>query len=351
MRRPSTLPYALEITGLPDGYRLGTGLRMISGNAKGRQLYCIAAAGDLFAGDGHGEANLERFNGVQAGDEVHVDNRKFLAFCYFHRHHVMEDSQFDCLRMAGRPIYEQHPVPLMSPLMGVSYTGHFEGKLLWIHHTHDSSLWPSQGIIYEGATKQAQGADGASRRFRLQWTENAEHIGPAILPSSPLRATNTWLVDYIPIIEQGLMDLARWVEDGVPPAATAYTCQDGQVHLPANAEDRGGVQPVVTVTADGTARADVSVGASVTLEVHAEAPPAGGTIISVLWDFDGRGNFPFRHEDVDGTKTEVRLTTAHTYDTPGTYFATALVASHRDGDVNAQYCRLQNLASARVVVR
>ncbi len=343
-------PYAIELTGLPDGYRLGAGLRMVSGNAKGRQLYAIATAGNLFAGDGHGEANLERFNGVQAGDEVQVDNRKFLAFCYFHRHHIMSDTQFDGLRVAGRPIYQQHPVPLMSPLMGVSYTGHFQGKLLWIHHTHDSSLWPSQGIIYEAATKQAQGADGAFERFRLQWTENAEHIGPAFLPSSPLRASNTCLVDYTPIIEQGLVDLAGWVEDGVAPAATRYTYQDGQVQLPARAAERGGVQPVVRVTADGAGRADVSAGATVILQVRAEAPPAGGTIVSVIWDFDGKGTFPVGQDEVDGTRREVTLTTSHAYDTPGTYFATALVASQREGDVNAKHRRLQNLASARVVV-
>jgi len=343
-------PYALQIKGLPDGYRLGAGLELVSGAAKGRQLYAIGAAGDLFAGDGHGEANLLRFNGVLAGDDIHVDNRKFLAFCYFHRHHVMEEAQFDTLRVDGLPIYKQHPVPLMSPLMGVSYTGHYEGKLLWIHHTHDSSLWPSQGIIYEGAVLGTQGPEGAEERFRLQWTENAEHIGPAMLPSSPLRASNTWLVDYNPIIEQGLFDLVRWVEDGVAPESTTYEYVDGQVRLPATAAERGGVQPVVRVTADGGVRTDVRVGSPVTLEVHAEVPPAGGTLVSVQWDFDGKGTFPFTHPEVDGTQTEITLTTTHTYDTPGTYFATAMVASHRDGDVSARHRRLPNLASARVVV-
>jgi hypothetical protein len=342
-------PYALLITGLPEGYRLGTGLQLVSGNAKGRQLYCLTAAGDLFAGDGHGEANLERFNGVIAGDEVHVNNRKFLAFCYFHRHHLMEDAQFDSLRINGLPIFKQHPVPLMSPLMGVSYTGHYEGKLLWIHHTHDSSLWPSQGIIYEGAVLETQGAEAAEDRFRLQWSENAEHIGSAMLPSSPLRATNTWLIDYTPIIEQGLFDLAQWVEEGVVPARTTYEYVDGQVRLPASAAERLGVQPVVSVTANGGDRAEVAVGAPVTLELRAEAPPAGGTIVSVQWDFDSKGTFPFSHE-VDGTSKEVVLTTTHSYDKPGTYFATARVYGHRDGDVNATTRLLQNLASARVVV-
>jgi Tannase and feruloyl esterase/PKD domain len=345
-------PYAVQLSGLSgSGYRLGAGLRVVTGDAAGRQLYVMTTSGDVLAGGGHGDADKEKFAGVKPGDEVHVDNRKFLAFCYFHRHHIMEDSQFDGLRIGGKPIFQQHPVPLMSPLMGVSYTGHYPGRLLWIHHTHDSSLWPSQGIIYAGAVLATQGADGAAQRFRLQWTENAEHIMPAVLPSSPLRASNTCLVDYTPIIEQGLADLARWVEEGVAPASTAYQYADGQVRLPATASERGGVQPVVAVSANGGELASVSAGEPVTLSVRAEAPEAGGTIISVQWDFDGKGAFPHSHDSVDGSGTSVDLTTTHVYDAPGTYFATALVTSHRDGDVTAKYRRLQNLASARVVVR
>lgn len=345
-------PYAVQLSGLSgSGYRLGAGLRMVSGDAADRQLYVMSTAGDLLVGGGHGDADKEKFTGVKPGDRVHVDNRKFLAFCYFHRHHLMEDSQFDGLRIGGKPIYAQHPVPLMSPLMGVSYTGHYAGKLLWVHHTHDSSLWPSQGIIYEGAVRDAQGDSGAAERFRLQWTENAEHVIPAWLPPSPVRASNTCLVDYNPIIEQGLADLARWVEEDVPPAATSYQYADGQVRLPATAAERGGVQPVVSVTADGGSLATVAAGSPVTLAVHAEAPAAGGAIVSVQWDFDGTGTYPYSDPTVDGSAASVTLTTTHAYTVPGTYFATALVASHRDGDVNAEHRRLQNLASARVVVR
>ena len=343
------MAYAIEVKGLPDGYRLGAGLQLKSGDAAGRQLYCIGSVGDVFACDGHGEANLMRFNGVKVGDEIHVDNRKFLAFCYFHRHHLMDDAQFDSLRLDGMPVYEQHPVPLMSPLMGVSYTGHFEGKLLWIHHTHDSSLWPTQGIIYRGAVLDAQGAAATAEKFRLQWTQNAEHIPPTFLPNSSKRATATWLVDYFPIIEQGLADLIRWVEEGVAPSNTTFEFVDGQVRLPATASERGGIQPVVNVTANGGLRAEIKAGEDVELEVVAEVPPNSGTIVSVAWDFDGWGTFPFRH-DVDGSDASVRLSTRHTYDTPGTYFATALVHSNREGKVDAEFRRLPNLASARIVV-
>jgi PKD domain-containing protein len=125
---------------------------------------------------------------------------------------------------------------------------------------------------------------------------------------------------------------------------------DGQVRLPATAAERGGIQPVVSVTANGGALATVAVGEPVTLSVHAEAPAAGGTIVSVQWDFDSKGTYPYSDPSVDGSATSVTLTTTHTYSEPGTYFATALVASHVDGDVSTPHRRLQNLASARVVV-
>ena len=343
------LPLAVEIKGVGDGYRQGTGVRVTSGAAAGRQLYCTNFVDDLFFCDGMGEANLQRFRGVQPGDEVHVDNSAFLAYCYYGRHHLMPDEQFGFLSVDGNPIYPTHPVPLQSALMGVSYTGQFDGKLLWIHHTHDSSLWPPQGIIYKQAIEQAQGAAGLER-FRLQWTENAEHVPPMFTPSDPARASATWLVNYQPIIEQGLADLARWVEDGAAPAASTYTWADGRISLPATAAERGGIQPVITLTADGGARAEVKVGQSVTIEAQAEVPAGTGTIIGLEWDFDGSGAFASAYEGIDGTSATLTARTTTSYSEPGTYYVSARVHAHRDGDVSATSRRIENLASARVVV-
>ena len=47
---------------------------------------------------------------------------------------------------------------------------------------------------------------------------------------------------------------------------------------------------------------------------------------------------------------EINLSTTHEFDRPGVYFVTALVHSHRDGDVNATFRRIPNLAQARVAV-
>ena len=111
--------------------------------------------------DGEGEASNLRFTGVLPGDEVHVDNHAFLAFCYFYRHHLMDSTEWDFLRVDGTPIYPQYEQPLMSPFMGTVHTGRFDGKMLWVHHTHDASLWPSQGIGMKNNVERERGVEGA----------------------------------------------------------------------------------------------------------------------------------------------------------------------------------------------
>jgi hypothetical protein len=342
------LPVAIEVKGINRGYKRGAGVRVVSGEVAGRQLYCMQSVDDVFFCDGRAEANLQRFRGVKVGDKIRVNNRDFLAFCYSYRHHISDDPMNDFLRVDGAPLYPQHGLPAQSPLMGVPYSGQYEGKLLWIHHTHDASLWPPQGVIYKRAVEEVQGYDKFREKFRIQWTQNAEHVPPMLLPSNPARATTTWLINYMPSIEQGLVDLAAWVEKGVPPAETQYQFVDGKVSLPATAKERGGTQPVVNVTANGEIRTEVKVGEAVTVEVKAEAPPGAGTLTQAHWDFDGSGTFA-KNEPVKAGQTELTLSTTHSFDKPGTYFVTARVRLNRHGDPAARR-QIENLASARVVV-
>jgi hypothetical protein len=344
-----SLPIAIEVKGLGAGYRQGAGVRIMSGKAAGRQLYTMECCGDLLFCDGRREANILRFTDVAAGDEVHVDNRAFLAFCYSYRHHISADPMFDFLRINGEAIYPQHGLPLQSPLMGVPYAGQYEGKLMWVHHTHDSSLWPTQGVIYGEAVLSAQGPEKKAEKFCMRWTENAEHIGPAYLASSPTRATSTWLIDYMPIIEQSLVDLCDWAEKGKKPVDTKFSFADGKVTLPPTARERGGIQPVVSVRANGASRAEVKAGAAVTLEVEGEAPPHAGTIIAVEWSVDGSGQF-VAEAGIDGKSASIKLAKTQRYDKPGVYFASARITSHADGDITAQHRRMVNVASARVIV-
>jgi hypothetical protein len=343
------MPYAIELEGLGAGYRVGTGVKVVTGQAAGRQLYATGVVGDVFACDGRGEANLKRFTGVQAGDEVHVDNRDFLAFCYIARHHLLDDPSCDSLRLDGRPIHPQHEAPLMSPLMGVCFSGRYDGKLLWQHHTHDSSVWPLNGLTYHRAVLAARDEDGAAADYRLRWIENAEHGPAAMVPPEPNRASSTRLIDVKGMHEQSLRDLVRWVEEGEEPAGSSWSERDGQIVLAETAAERGGIQPVVVVTADGGSRAEVAQGSEVRLTVRAEVPPGAGTVISVEWDVDGSGTFPLRQE-VDGTQRRVELSTSHTYGSVGTFYASARVQSHRHGDLTASDCRIENVAQARIVV-
>ena len=340
---------AIEVAGLGTGYRLGAGVTIASGEAAGRELICTNGAGDVLFCDGMGEASNRRFGGVRVGDLVKVDNHAFLAYCYYARHHLRDGVEYDCLRLGGRPIHRQYDQPQMSPFMGTPHTGKFQGKMLWVHHTHDASLWPSQGLGMKNNVEREVGREEGRKHFRLRWTENAEHVPPSMAVSHPQRANNTWLIDYLGVIEQSLLDLVDWVERDVPPAETRFDYRDGEIILPALATERGGIQPVVSVTANGAARADVKVGEVVRFQVQAEAPPGAGNIIAVQWDFDGAGGFPEKYS-ADGASPRVDLETRHSFDRAGTYFVTALVESHRDGVVDAESRRIPNLASARVVV-
>jgi hypothetical protein len=344
------LPFAIEVEGLDGGYRLGAGVRVLTGKAVGRQLYATGVAGDVFACDGTGDANVLRFSGVEVGDEVQVENRRFLAYCYYARHHLLDDDpQFDSLRVDGLPIYSQHPVPDWSPFMGVCYSGQYTGKVMWVHSTHDSSVWPGWGTAYHRAVLQAQGPEGAAKNFRILWTEYAEHATHEMVPPEPHRASATRFIGGA-VSEQSMRDLVAWVEDGIEPLGTNYSYEDGQVTLPKTVAERGGIQPIAVLAANGGERADVSVGEPVNLQVHAEVHPRAGAIVSIDWDFDGSGTYPVRQEGIDGKSADVTLTTTHSYDAPGTYFVTARVESHRDGDVAAELCRIETLGQARVVV-
>ncbi|MDP2288834.1 MAG: hypothetical protein Q8M73_09770 [Actinomycetota bacterium] len=349
MNNMQHIPMALQLDEAPDGYLMGAGIELLSGAAAGRRLYVMNGAGDVLLADSDGEASNKRFRGVEPGDRVRVDNRAFLAYCYYYRHHVPTEAEYQFLTIDGTPIYDQYELPTMSPFMGVKHTGRIEGKLLWVHHTHDSSLWPPQGIGFKANIEREYGNEIADTKFKLRWSENAEHVPPAMTAPGPGRANNTWLIDYHPIIEQSLFDLRDWVEEGIVPSDTAFEYRDGAIILPTDAKDRGGIQPVANVTVNGGDVTHVRVGEAVTCTVQADTPPNAGTIIGIQWDFDGTGSFP-QSEELDGTQASVQLSTSHAFDKPGTYFVSALVESHREGDVNATSRRIPNLAAARVVV-
>src|SRR3546814_13121010 len=110
------------------------------------------------------------------------------------------------------------------------------------------------------------------------------------------------------------------------------------------------MQPVVSSSIDGKARAEVAVGDEFTLSAAAEVPAGQGTIVAVEWDFDGTGRFPVAEEGVDGTAESGRYERHPSYATPGTYFATVRVTAHRQGATSTPSLVIHHLALVRYVV-
>lgn len=328
-------PCAVEVEDPLRGYVTGATVTVGSGAASGRRLYVAGGVGGTWYVDGAGAAGTARLAGVEPGDELVVDNADFLAFCYSHRHHTPSGSAPGVVD--GRAVYPQHPLPRASALLGGPASGSFGGKLLLLPATNDSNVWPGTAV----ALLERIALVGSADRVRIRWMENAENLPGSFIPSGHGPAMTTRFIDYNPIVEQSLHDLAAWVEDGIAPDSTGFGYAGGRLELAPTAVARGGIQAVLRATADGCPRAEVPVGADVELDVAIEVPAGAGQVVGVVWDPEGTGAFD--HPVKDGLLR-------HRYTRPGTYFPCVRVTTHRDGDPTATSRIIPNLARVRVVV-
>lgn len=343
---PRPIPVAVRLSSAPGVEILGAELVVTSGAAAGERLLVTEVTDDVAV---FGPADPEVIARLSPGDTVELDNRGFVAAQTYHRHQVPgpEFAVWDQFRDAdGAPAYPQRPL-LLGPLFaaaaaGTVQTGRFDGKMIVVACLLDREALPWQADWYRQRVIEHLG-EATDDHFRLWFVDNALH-GDDEVQEHP-----THSVSYLGVLHQALRDLSAWVEQGVaPPATSGYQVVDGQVVAPVAATDRGGVQPVVLLTADGAARADVAVGDDVTFRVEAAAPPGTGAVVSVEWDLDGAGTFPVADAITPGEQVVVER--RHAFTDPGTHFVTVRVAAQRDGDQATPYARLHNLARARVVV-
>ncbi len=351
---PAAVPVAVRLSSAPPEF-LGAELVVGSGAAAGTRLLLVDRADDVVV---FGPGDPDLIASLEAGDAVEVDNRGFLAAQTYHRHQVptADFPVWDQFRNPdGTPRYPQRPL-LLGPLFaaaaaGTVQTGGFEGKMIVVASLLDREAVPWQADWYRARVIEHLG-DTTDEHFRLWFTDNALH-GDDEAQEHPSHS-----VSYLGMLHQALRDVSAWVERGVaPPPTTAYDVVDGQVVVAASADERGGVQPVVTLTVDvdvdvdvdgGVDRVDVVPGAEVTLRARAAAPPGTGEIVSVAWDLDGTGTFAV--EDAVAPAEAVAVERRHVFGDPGTHFVTVRVVAQREGDPTTPYARLQNLARARVVV-
>jgi len=351
-------PVVFEVESVPGKPLSDAFLLIQSGEGAGKDVAISKIVGNTvvpgvnpFAGD-----NSQLLKSIKVGDEVQIDNSDSLAAQYYHRYQVPTPDYYvwDQFRGPdGKPIYPQRP-KLIGPMItyggaGSLQSGKFKGKMIVVESLMDQDALPWQADWYRTKVKENLGSQ-LDDNFRLWFTDHAVH-GDDYPPVDP-----THLVSYLGVLYQALRDLSAWVEKGVPPPpSTNYKVVDGQVIVPSTAAERRGIQPVVSLTANGAVRADVSVGQPVKFLATIELPPNTGKIVGAEWDFEGQGTYPTVQQISEGksnaTGSRVTLTMTHSFAKPGTYFPALRASSQREGDASTLFARIQNLGRVRVVVR
>jgi len=338
-----TRPAAVILEGVPNLNRMGgAGLKFLSGAGAGRTVYVIGVHGDALVAEAL-EAKI--LDDIKVGDEVEVSNRDFTAYGYYHRHALKVPDAVDARwgTVDGKPIYVQRKKRRLNNLAG-EYKYNSTKKAISIQNMWDRGTWPISMHNYRTRWHAVRGGN-VEDYYRVQFNEHALHGGGG--------GSDTRHINYLGHVHQALHDLAKWVEDGVPPPASSNyeATPDAQIVLKGSGRQRGAVQHTVVLKGNGTpARVEVRAGTPVRFEAVAEAPPGGGRFTGAEWDFDGKGQWPVKSSGLNGTRDMAVITAEHTYATPGTYFAVVRVKAHRDGAVNDEVRAIYNLGRIRVVV-
>ena len=338
----------IELAEVPDRPFADAHLVLLSGASAGHSFAIAAVDGRAVA-----LANVSdpvATAAIQAGDRVRIDNSWPLALQTFQRHQVpsnLEEYGWNQFRDgAGEPLYPQRDAQI-GQIFAISAVGSLlgggvHGKMLLVQSLMDIDAVPWCADWYRSQVAQAIGP-GFGDSFALWFIDHTQHDNP----HTPIARAHT--VRLNGPLQQGLRDLALWVEQGARPSETAYRVVDSQIEVPAAAAARKGVQPVVELQVDGAARAAISVGQSVTFTATIEAPEGAGQIVAAEWDFEGLGADPVS-QDFGAPQTRVELSATHAYARPGTYYPVLRASSHRDGDARTPYALIQNIGRARVVV-
>jgi hypothetical protein len=290
---------------------------------------------------------------LKPGDQVQIDNSDFLAAQYYHRHQVPTPDFYvwDQFRGPdGKPLYPQRRM-LIGPMVtgaGSVQSGRFKGKMIVVESLMDQDAFPWQADWYRTKVKEVLG-DRLNDNFRLWFTEHSIHSDEA------RQGDNTRTVSYLGVLQQALLDLSAWVEKGVPPPpSTTYRVDDGQIVIPSTAAERRGIQPVVIAKANGGVRTETPVNHPVQFSGMVELPTNTGKIVSLEWDFEGRGDFPITQPPTkaksSASGSRVTVTTTYSFTKPGTYFPALRATSQREGDSKTPYGQISNLGRVRVVV-
>jgi hypothetical protein len=356
----------LRLSSVPAGDLTAADVVVVSGEAAGKTLSLGRIDSD---GKGHvglvfepvGDtvdvmASPAVINGIGAGDEVRIDNSRFLALQTYHRHQFPPANPdfaypdvYDYFKNPdGSAKYPQRSVDIGAAgtlgATGQIPTGRFNGKMIVIEALHDGDALPWQADWYRKKVEALEGP-AADEKYRLWYVDNANHTDPTT------ESLHTHAVGYSGTVQYALRELSAWVEQGIaPPPTSDYRVHEGQVHVPASAAERKGIQPVVHLQANGGDRAEVAVGEAVAFSAQIEVPSAPGLVVSATWDFEGLGTYRDAAALGDPTSEALQVAATYAFADPGTYFPALQVASQRECDASTPFARSLNLGRVRVVV-
>lgn len=356
----------IEMEEVPQGenlYLYGVDIRIETGEAAGTTLTLGSIHGNcLVLGMCFGNPDLNAvLSKIRPGDTLKLDNSDYIAIQSYYRHQVPADLSFHAWDQF-RDGNGQPTIPQRASVMGYDLTGTgtvqdgcIQGKVIVIQSMMDESTCPWCGDWYRNKVIEAKGNE---EDFRLYYMDRCMHGNVSWLE-------NNMVTNYLGAVYQSLLDLSDWVERGIEPRkSSSYRLdKDGQIYLAKSARERNGLQPVVSMTANGVTCARVKVGEPVKLQVCAEVPKGSGEVTAVDYDFisdeslsmEKKELTTFRNkgvfertvnEEIHGAVSEI----THTYDKPGTYFASARVKVNRDGDAEKLFTQVKNLARVRIIV-
>jgi hypothetical protein len=337
---------------------IGADVVVTSGTASGRRLYCTSVIGPVVIAASYDSGPV--FADVMAGDTVEIDNRNHLAFRHAYRHQVtVEEDRFPELHpewrhlvVDGVPIYPQRrPAWDFSNTFGTKpYLHRFKGKMILVENALDGTNWPAHGHNYASRVRENEGAR-VDDVFRLYWVDHAAHGPASLYPPGVAPVVTTRVIEYQGLLLRAVADLVAWVEEGIePPASTGYTWGvNGKLELASTAAGRGGLQPVVNLSVNGSPSVAVGKDVPVTFEMSAVCPPGAGVIVDIEWDFDGSGAWPERETEIPGSAREITRSRGYQYSESGTYFTTVRVWTQRS-DCETSLYRVPNLSQVRVIV-
>lgn len=333
---------------LPDTAFLGGDLLIQSGKSNKKQLQLGSIKGKMVF---LGSVDPAIASKVAVGDAVEVNNSNFLAAQTYHRHQVPDKTYrvWDQFRNSdGSPLYPQRKI-MLGPIFtksasGVLPIGKFKGKMIMLSSLYDREAFPWQADWYRSRVKEFLG-EKEKDNYRLWYTDKALH-GDLTKQENPTKT-----VSYVGVLQEALLSLSDWVENGVPPAAsTRYSVEDGQIIVAKHAGRRNGVQPTVELLANGKKVITLKVNEEFKLKAIGRIPKQGGSFLEAKWDFDGSGQFAKSEKinEVKGRKTTLKA--QHSFSRPGVYFITIKVLTQRKQASGTPFNQISNLDRVRIIV-